>query len=363
MNNKLSLTFILTPFLLAIWFTNSAQDARAEWEHIPGSMVIGDVYLLDSDGVRFYAIGDTGFYLSLDDGSTWRHRDIGRGIEDFYITAMGSGDGAVYVGTVGHGVFRSDDGGNTWKHINEGLHIFENPKRGPRHGIVDQILVTRSGMVISVGYHQGTHISRNRGDSWRDVTFEWNASQGKGNPDLPLGTGIFSMGEFDGYLWAAYSNSYVCRSPDDGDTWETIPYWADGSSIAQFDRIHDWAELDNRLYVAGNEGFGRWDEGELLWDNLSRGLPDEPYMKHLAINRDRIFAAVGRWGVWLFDQRSETWIPAGLQGIYVTSLVSHQSDLYAATKEGIYRASIPTVQPYGKAATTWAHVKQEVLAK
>ena len=131
MNDKLSLTFILTPLLLAIWHSDRALDAHAEWEHIPGTEVIGSVGLLESDGLRLYAIGDTGFYLSFDGGYTWRRREIGRGIEDFYITAIGSGDGAVYVGTAHHGVIRSDDGGNTWKHINEGLHIFDDSKRDP----------------------------------------------------------------------------------------------------------------------------------------------------------------------------------------------------------------------------------------
>ena len=130
MNNKLSLTFILSSLLPMIWLTNCAQDVRAEWEHIPGTEVIGSVGLLESDGLRLYAIGDTGFYLSFDGGYTWRRREIGRGIEDFYVTAIGSGDGAVYVGTADHGVIRSDDGGNTWKHINEGLHIFDHPEMG-----------------------------------------------------------------------------------------------------------------------------------------------------------------------------------------------------------------------------------------
>ena len=367
MNNKLSLTFILTPtLLLAIWLTNCAQDARAEWEHIPGTEVIGRVDLLESDGVRLYAIGDTGFYLSFDDGSTWRHREIGRGIEDFYMITIGSGDGAVYVVAIDHGVFRSDDGGNTWHPKNKGLALFHkgDPDGSLWYPSLQQILVTDFGAVIAVGYHQGTQISHNRGDSWRDVTSEWKASQGKGSPDIIVGTGIFSMTEFDGYLWAAYSNSRAFRSPDNGETWEVIPYW-DKGSIADFDRIHDWAALGDKLYVAGNDGFGHWNEAELMWDNLSRGLPDEPHMKQLAVNRGRIFAAFYRSdrGVWLYDQPSETWFPTGPQHVGVYSLVSHQSDLYAATENGIYRGSIPSIQPHGKLVTTWARVKQGGLSK
>ena len=230
MNNKLRLTYILTPLLLAIWLANCVQDARAKWEHIPGTEVIGSVGLLDSDGLRLYATGDTGFYLSFDGGYTWRRREIGRGIEDFYITAIGSGDGAVYVGTADHGVIRSDDGGNTWKHINEGLHIFDSPKWGPHYGKVEQILVTGSRMVINVGYHRGTHISNDRGETWRAVTTEWKAPQGPGLVDWAFGDGIWSMTEFDGYLWALYSDAPAFRSLDDGGTWELLPTRSHGAS-------------------------------------------------------------------------------------------------------------------------------------
>ena len=356
MNNKLSLTFILTPLLLAIWLSNFAQDARAEWEHIPGTEVIGSVELLESDGVRLYAIGDAGFYLSFDDGYTWRRRNIGRGIEDFYITAIGSGYGAVYVGTADHGVIRSDDSGNTWEHINEGLHIFDSPKWGPHYGKVEQILVTGSGMVINVGYHRGTHISNNRGETWRDAMMEWKAPQGPGQHDWAFGDGIWSMTEFDGYLWAVYSDAPVFRSPDQGATWELLPTRSYGS-IRDFARVHDWAALGDKLYIAGAGGLGRWNEADLAWDDFSKGLPPER-IASLAVNRGRIFAGTRNNGVWVFDGRSKRWIPTGLDGLAVTSLVPHQSDLYAATKEGIYRASISTVQPYGKAAATWGAIKQ-----
>ena len=215
-------------------------------------------------------------------------------------------------------------------------------------------------MVINVGYHQGTHISRDRGDTWRDVTLEWKASQGPGSPDIIVGGGIFSMGEFDSFLWAAYSNYRAFRSPDDGDTWEVIPYW-DKGSIAEFGRVYDWADLGDKLYVAGTGGFGRWNEAELRWDHLSRGLPHEPRMKQLAVNRGRIYTVFIQpdRGVWLFDQPSETWVPVGLQHVRVYSVASHQSDLYAGTENGIYRASIPIVHSYGKAPTTWGVIKQK----
>ena len=360
MTNKLSLTFILTPLLLAIWHSDRAPDAHADWEHIPGTEVVGSVGLLESDGLRLYAIGDTGFYLSVDGGYTWRRREVGRGIEDFYITAIGSGGGIVYVGTSDHGVIRSDDGGNTWKHINDGLHIFDHPQWGPHYGKVEQILVTDSGMVINVGYHRGTHISDDRGETWRNVLKEWKAPQGPGLVDWAFGDGIWSMTEFDGYLWAVYSDAPAFRSPDEGGTWELLPTLSHGG-IGDFWRVHDWAELGEELYIAGSAGFGRWREEGLEWENLSRGLPDKPGMSQLAVNRGRIYAAFFQSdrGVWLFEQPSETWFPAGLQQVRVYSVVSHQSELYAGTENGIYRTSIPIVHSYGKAPTTWGVIKQK----
>ena len=64
----------------------------------------------------------------------------------------------------------------------------------------------------------------------------------------------------------------------------------------------------------------------------------------------------------MFDERSEKWFPAGPEEFHVTALGSHQSYLYAATDDpgAIYRASIPTVQPYAKAATTWGAIKRKM---
>ncbi len=332
-----------------------SASVHAEWEHIPGSMVIGEVYLLESDGLRLYTIGDTGFYRSLDDGYAWRHREISRRIDDVSMTAIGSGDGAVYVGTVRHGVFRSDDGGNTWKHINEGLHIFDDQTWGSRHGEARQLLVTSFGMVINVGYHWGTHISNNRGDTWHSVVDGWiyPGNKERGRLDLVIGDSVFSMTEFDGYLWAVWSSSsnIVLRSPDKGETWEMLPNLKYGAIV-------DWAVLDDRLYVVGSYGFGRWNEAEFMWENLSHGLPESLRLNSLAVYRNRFFAGSWEHGVFMFDRHSETWRPAGLPDKAIRALVSHRGDLYAAGEGGIYRANLQFVTPENKAAVTWGAIKQ-----
>ena len=189
---------------------------------------------------------------------------------------------------------------------------------------------------------------------------QWKVPQAPGERDFPLGEAISTMTEFNGYLWAVNSDR-LCRSRDEGDSWEMLPN-SDYGGIANFDNIYDWTELDNKLYAAGGRSFGRWNGTELVWEHLNRGLPVDAGMKELAVNRGRIFASlyIYELGVWLFDQSSETWAPAGphkAKDVLVYSIASHGSDLYAATRDGIYRASISDVQPYGKSATTWGAVK------
>ena len=59
--------------------------------------------------------------------------------------------------------------------------------------------------VIAVGYHQGSHISRDRGETWHDITLEWKYQHDPESNEWFIGAGIWSMTEYDGYLWIAHS--------------------------------------------------------------------------------------------------------------------------------------------------------------
>ena len=231
--------------------------AQAYWELVPGTESF-DAVVLESDGHRLYLGTRDAVYISDDDGDTWRQTALPHGIQNLEI-----GGDAVYAWAgADTGMFRSDDRGETWLPKNDGLIHPAGTIPRLRH-----ILATTSRMIVAVGYHQGTWISRDRGDTWHDVTHEWTATQPLAGVDVPLGTGIWSMIEFDGYLWAVYSSYPACRSRDQGDSWEVLlsPNYG---GIGNFDRIYDWAEFDNSLYVAGGYSFGRWNEGELIWEVL-----------------------------------------------------------------------------------------------
>ena len=92
-----------------------------------------------------------------------------------------------------------------------------------------------------------------------------------------------------------------------------------------------------------------------------KGLPSDSKVYSLTVSDGRLFAGLHTHGVYLFDERSETWFSVGLDGLRVFALLSYESSLYAGTDNGLYSARIPRVQPQGKAVTTWATVKQRAL--
>ena len=382
------LTLLLLLPLLASNATHGA--VQVEWELVNDTDTAG-MYLMVSDGRDLYAgLIESVVGVSRDNGYSWRFADLAPERDGGWVKGIAIDGSTVYAGTYGRGIFRSDNQGITWTPINNGLRTSTTKKGRIIYPLIEQMLVTNSGTVIAVGYHSGTYTSTNRGDTWRDITSEW--IRRKATPKLPewnIGFNVKTVIDFDNYLWAFDSINHIHRSADNGETWEGTADFVHGEAS-------DWLVLDNRLYIAGNHertpdyGFARWDEAGQMWENLAQGLPPDYFEKNrrpnyrpytdnpthirtLAVNRGRIFAGLNLRGVYLFDSRSERWIPAGLQGHTVSALVSLESNLYALahiTEQDsdnlstdrnptrLYRASISFVQSYGKAATTWGAIKR-----
>ena len=166
--------------------------------------------------------------------------------------------------------------------------------------------------------------------------------------------------EFDGYLWSSISLGRYLRSPDHGQTWERLP-------TSEIERVNDWAVFNNRLYVAGGDGIGRWNDEARNWEYPMEGLPTStranPWVHTLAVHEGRLFAGLEQ-GVHVFDERAKTWFSVGLDKLEVHALLSYAPALYAsAGNDGIYRAEIPKIQPHRKMVTTWSRVKQGILTK
>ena len=377
-----------TAFIFLVTMTaptyESAAEIRTLWIPVVGRGILERAYSLETDGRRLYAGTRDGLYVSLDNGYTWRSTGL---IDAIGIIAVSTD--AIYATAHGveRGMYRSDDRGETWMPIHNAMPTITSVRvdgsEYERSPYINQILSTNSGAIIAVGYNDGTYISNDRGETWHNPFGEWMYPGPKASfvPDYDFSDSIWSMTEFDGYWWAVLCSAAVLRSQDNGKTWE---YASTGSDMAW---ATDSVVLNHRLYIAaekhystGNgsdKGFFARYEGARHWEVLTQGLPPHDVettdfygvpmvlrthltnIESLAVNRGRIFAGLKRRGVWVFDERFETWFPVGLEGASIYALVSHQSNLYAATKNGIYRASISVVQPHGKAITTWGAIKQK----
>ena len=108
-------------------------------------------------------------------------------------------------------------------------------------------------MVIAVKYHSGIYISRGRGDSWTDMSDQWLVGQ------RHIGYSIWSMTEFDDYLWACTGTGWIIRAPSGKPhRWDSFASFKDG-------RIFAWEALNDQLYAASNI-LGRWNEAKRRWD-------------------------------------------------------------------------------------------------
>ena len=329
MQTRHLITVIVVNVVAAVVVLKSAWGYY-KWIQLDDGVGIDGVYTLAAHESRLYAGSHNGVFVSADGGNNWSPTAFNNPVSTLTV----DGD-TVYAGTWYQGVFRSDDAGLTWKPIRDGLR-FQVVDGERYYGEARRILITDNN-IINVMYHRGTYTSTDRGETWHDVSTEWMG-----------GNSIHLMTEFDGYLWSAVSSGSMFRSPDNGKTWEELPRFALG-------HVHAWAALNGRLYVGGYEGIGVWNETTRTWEYPMAGLPIGnhqqsdalPYVLTLAVHGDQLFAGFQyTHGVYVFDPQSETWLPAGLEGHSVPSLLSHGSALYAATADGIYySAQVRAISP------------------
>ena len=362
-------SFMRTAFIFLVMMTALVHQPAGNagtWVKLNDGVNKGSISVLAAGENRLYAGTEYGMFVSDDEGLTWKQTDF-----EHSPSSMAVDGNTLYVGTYSDGIFRSDNAGETWTPTSDGLRTFRHHLTHIKRIYwpnISQILVTFDE-VIAVTHGptnsgtNNTYLSTNRDDTWRNVTGIW----------AWWAQGIQSVVQFDGYLWCPVLDfsSGLARSSDNGRTWEWIPRHR-GLAI-------DWVVLHHRLYGVYELGCGRWNEQTRDWENLPvEGLPMLSYgyirttITSSTVHDDRLYVGVSEFdsnagegsGVYAFDPNTETWSSAGLAGVWITDLLSHDSILYAGTlRNGIYASTPQRVHPHAKTVTTWGRVKQGALAK
>ena len=356
-------SFMRTAFIFLVMMTALVHQPAGNagtWVKLNDGVNKGSISVLAAGENRLYAGTEYGIFVSDDEGLTWRQTDF-----EHSPSSVAVDGNSVYVGTSSNGIFRSDDAGETWTPTSDGLRTFRHHLTHIKRIFwpnISQILVTFDEVIaVTRGSTNNTYLSTDLGDTWHNVTGIW----------AWWAQSIRSVAQFDGYLWCSVSDfsSGMARSSDNGRTWEWIPRYR-GFAI-------DWVVLHHRLYAVGELGFGRWNEQMRDWEYLPvEGLPmlstwlSNTTITSGAVHDDLLYVGVSAYdggegsGVYVFDPNTETWSSAGLAGVWITDLLSHDSILYAGTlRNGIYASTPQRVHPHAKAVATWGRVKQGAVAK
>ena len=184
-------------------------------------------------------------------------------------------NGFIYASIENNGVHRSVDNGNSWQPTNNILDTIS----------VYALAVDTSGNVFA-GTNRGAYRSADHGDTWVQIN--------EGLIRHIPGTGIYYPFQLtklctapNGYIFAS-AQSYIFRSEDNGENWETINYYY--SPISAFT-----VNSNGHIFVAADSLYYSQDSGD-HWMSIQVDSADSRfYINDIAINSDdQIFISCSR---------------------------------------------------------------------
>lgn len=339
------------------------------------------------DSSFFYASGGGhGFFRSQDNGITWSTHNIGMIHQN--INCLNQGNGFLIAGA-SDGIYKSFDQGNTWILHNEGL---------PKASILDCAIHGQSLYVVS---YLGVSRSTDNGNIWEIVLSGNTNDEGIGCL-WPHDSIIFAGGtkgiyrSFDGgstwihdtlslkdrsimvihskdTLLFAGTNTGLFRSMDNGNTWSLvlpnqsvydITFSVDTVFVACYwgvfcssDKGTTWLSVNEglakpwllSLYAGRSKLFGggpylyRSAINPVSWAQSTNGISLLPNQIDEIISYDSLVLCSHSKGVYVTSDQGDKWFLRNEgfpEYVFVHSLMTRDSTIYAGTYYGIYKRSL-----------------------
>ncbi len=258
---------------------------------VPGHLAI---VAADSTSAR-----DGGIFVSTDHGATWKNL----GLTETQFTAVGGDSAGNVLASTVNGNYYYDRASSSWTFV------------GPVARAADNVLITRSGVLLSSSASDGIFSSTDRGASW--------SQNGPRNQAVASGVALPS-----GTLLAGTFGARLYKSTNSGASWHQA---AAGSMP---DYIYTLASGPSGIYAGTDQGlYGSTDEG----DRWTRLPTVSGAVQAVALNSAGLFIGTN-FGVYFSADGGATFLSSGLSSMAVPLLAAGSSNsLYAATDhDGVF---------------------------
>ena len=322
-------------------------SANAQWSRTSGPEGISMNSLITVDGIIYAGTATDGIYASSDNGVSWIARNSG--IEDLNIYDMDYVPGFLFAATAGNGVFRSSDGGMTWLPPDNYNNLFVTA------------IVANDNYVFAGTGSDGVYRSSDFGRTWTQLfgVYGIDAMCKSGNKVFASTYGYTLVSTDNGDSWN-YVNSLEGAAPwsfyVSGDTIiagcvnEIYRSTNGGNSFTEINlgfpytitNVYCLTASGPNLF-AGTSYYGVIMSPDLgsSWTIASNGMGPKD-VRAMTIIGTTLIAGTHYVGVYRSSDMASSWnksmtgFPAGSS---VTSMLAVDKDLYAGTRDGIYKTS------------------------
>jgi signal transduction histidine kinase/ligand-binding sensor domain-containing protein len=282
---------------------------------------LSNVWVRDiaATGSTFFAATASGVYRSTDEGTDWMAASNGIPNRDIRtVVCVGS---KIFAATWGNGVFLSLSNGEKWDSVNTGL---EN------RYVYD---LTSSSSSLFAGTWGGVFVSTNGGTSWSSVR--------EGLVDNRVLSVAVGSEDSTMTMLLAGTVTGVYRSTNGGVVWTAANDGLGGMYARSFAWLPGESDKGG-LFATTTAGVFRSTDGGADWHMMNNGLPSTD-ARTLVVNQSDLFVGVWEKGIFASTNGGATWSPSNdgvTDSVSTYHLVVIGSEMFAATKEGIFRRSL-----------------------